>query len=106
LFFIVLFILNIKYETGAQFEFENFKVKRNRNREKERKEKDMEISLRDGPISPSRPISPFPARRACPKNPSRQPSPCSLARLRHCRPGPARQRPFPCCVLETVALFL
>jgi hypothetical protein len=63
----VLFILNIKYETGAQFKFENFKVKRNRNREKERKEKDKEISLRGWADYPFTVHFPFPVRHAYPR---------------------------------------
>jgi hypothetical protein len=30
----VLFILNIKYETGVKFEFESFKIQKNRNKKR------------------------------------------------------------------------
>jgi hypothetical protein len=58
-FLIVLFILNIKCETGVKFEFENFKIKTDINREKERKEKGTEHcwakQILFGPVPNSRP---------------------------------------------------
>jgi hypothetical protein len=49
----VLFILNIKYETVVKFEFESFKIQRNRNKERkkgiEKKRKIPELALGRNP---------------------------------------------------------